>query len=76
MLFRGTVCGARVDEILALYGGFDSKEFLGEKGMCVERVEGMGSTESVLEFPHAVCELVDLFVEVLGGGEDESGCAK
>ena len=44
--------------------------------MGFEGMEGMGGTEGVLELADAVRKLIDLLVEVLGGGEDESGCAK
>ena len=44
--------------------------------MWLKRVLGVRCAKGIFEFAYAGRKLVYLFVEVLGGGEDESRCAK
>ena len=62
-------------EAVARDGGLVAEEVVGEEGVRGVGVLGMGGAEAVLELADAVRELEDLFVEVLGGGEDEAGGA-
>ena len=52
--------------------GLYAEEILGEERVLVFGVHGVGGAERVLEFADAICELLYLLMEVLGGCKDES----